>query len=179
MNVNQKIEKLWMNVEKGLGRFSWRFKNGNFTPNQNDINALNGIIQWVNDQRKITLNQNHLFAKLYIYYFNEYLDKYQASVFSDIPQKELSKLLDTPLQLFYQAFVDSLNQNNIYQVMIDNKISMTHPWERTKEEEVSDRLGLKNMSKADREKMTSMPWKYDEVEYQLNKMVTEAINRFQ
>ena len=86
MNIKQ---KLWMNVDAAIQRLSWRLENGAFTPNQKDINSFNGLIQWVNDQRKITIRNNQLFAKLYIHFLNQYLDKYQSTVFDKVAEKEL------------------------------------------------------------------------------------------
>lgn len=179
MSNYQKKEKDWMSIEKSIQRLSWRFGNGNFTPNQNDINALNGIIEWVNDQRKITLNQNHLFAKLYIYYLNQFIDKYQTTVFDTIPQKELSKLLDTPLDLFYEAFQRSLNSNKLMEVLQDNGVELKHPELRTEQELKENSIKLKNINKDDIVKITEDSWTKEEVEANLNKMVTEALNRFQ
>jgi len=168
-----------VNIDNHIQKLSWRFAGGTFTPNQKDVDAVNGIVQWVNDQRRITINQNHLFAKLYIYYFNQYLDKHQANVFDKIPQIELSKLLKTDIDLFYQSFTNSLNNNSDYHIFKDNGITDKHPNFRTEEEAAEDTLKIKNMSKSDISKIKKGVWELEDVKNELNKLVTEALNRFQ
>ncbi len=179
MKIKQKIEKLWMNVDAAIQRLSWRFGNGTFTPNQKDINSLNGLIQWVNDQRKITIRKNQLFAKLYIYHFNQFIDKYKVTVFEKVADKELSRLLDMPLESFYEAFTQSLNDNSDYALFIDNGVDMKHPSLKNDTEIMEERLMLKNMSEDDIKKLKYPVFHKDDVRNKLDLMITEALNRFQ
>lgn len=42
-----------MNLKQAASRLLWRFKSKKaFTPNENDINALNCFLEWINNQKK-------------------------------------------------------------------------------------------------------------------------------
>jgi len=144
-----------------------------------DQQALNTIIEWVNDQRKITLNENQLFAKLFIYLYNQILDRYQSTVFDKIPQVTISKLLKTDLEYFYQAFTDSLNSNEAYHTMKENGIDLKHPAILSDKEKYENDLKLKEMSDSDFDKIAKGTWEIEDVRDELNKMITNALNRFQ
>jgi len=176
MNIKQ---KLWMNVDAAIQRLSWRLGNGAFTPNQKDINSFNGLIQWVNDQRKITIRNNQLFAKLYIHSLNQYLDKYQSTVFDKVAEKELSRLLDMPMDASYEAFTQSLNDNSDYALFADNGVVMKHPSLKNEAEIEQERLMLKNMSEDDIMKLKYPVFHKEDVRNKLDLMITEALNRFQ
>lgn len=144
------------NTDKALDRLAWRFTSKKpFTPNQNDIDSLNVLISWMNRQQSETIKNNHLFAKLYIYNLNQSIRYFEASVFSDIPQKELSRILDLPLANFYSAFHKELQSNNVTRVVED-----------------------KNINKEDLLKELKNKYTLEECTDQLDKMINEALNRF-
>lgn len=107
------------NLKKSVERLIWRFKPDHtgkakaFYPNDNDVKALNTILGWINRQKQETVNNNQLFAKLYIYFLTQSIRYYETDVLDDIPQKELSRILDTPLANFYKAFEVDLHSAQI------------------------------------------------------------------
>lgn len=110
------------NIEKAIQRIAWRFTTDkSFKPNENDIDSVNCLIDWINRQTSETIKNNQLFAKLYIYHLNQSIRYFQTTVFEDIPQKDLSKLLDLPLKNFYIAFHKELHSNLISKVVEDNE----------------------------------------------------------
>ena len=144
------------NFDKALQRIGWRFTSKKpFLPNQQDIDSINCILQWINNQKKEDLKKNHLFAKLFIYNLNQIIRDYDTDVLNDFAQKELSRLLNIPLEAYYRAFKQELDNVQV------NKIVAAH------------KLG-KEVTEAD------LKEKYDikYVENQLNHMITEALNRF-
>ena len=144
------------NIDKAIERLAWRFtaKKG-FTPNENDLSALNSLISWINRQESEAIKNNQLFAKLYIYNLNQSIRYFEASVFDDIPQKELSRMLDLPLKNYYTAFHKELQSNNISRV-IQNK----------------------NINKEDVLKELQDKYTIEECTSQLDKMINESLNRF-
>ena len=72
-------------VKEAINRIAWRFKRGNFTPNDKDINAINQIIDWYNDSQKTQFNANPLFAKLYIYVWMKIMDYDKTNVLDKQP----------------------------------------------------------------------------------------------
>jgi len=144
------------NTDKAINRLAWRFTSKKpFTPNQSDIDSLNVLISWMNRQQDGTIKNNQLFAKLYIYNLNQSIRYFEASVFDDIPQKEVSRLLDLPLKNYYSAFHKELQGNNITRV-VENK----------------------NIPKEDILKELEEKYTLEECTKQLDKMINEALNRF-
>ena len=152
-----------MTIEKALNRLAWWvtpqkdqvgnvfFKN--IKPNRTDLESVNFMIEWVKEQKHKTIQQNELFAKLYIYTYHQFLAYYGGSIFDSIPQKELNKLVSAPLESFYAAFKQKLEDNAIYEI-IDAKNALC-------EADV---------------KRDKFP--IEDVISNLNNMITEAINRY-
>ena len=72
------------NVDKAIQRIAWRFsQEKSFKPNANDVDSLNCLIDWINRQRNETIKSNQLFGKLYIYFLNQQIKKYDTTVLED------------------------------------------------------------------------------------------------
>ena len=61
-------------IANNIKRLSYTIGKGN-KPNANDIEALNGVIEYVNQEKERSLNNHQLFAKLYINAFKDILIK--------------------------------------------------------------------------------------------------------
>lgn len=122
-----------MNIEKSVKRIAWRFQNG-WKPNQNDIDALNDIIDFVNQKQKDQINENQLFAKMYVHIYGEYLKFYKATVFDKAPEMELCKILDTPLSEIIESFRKDLNESERYQIQSSLGFLDKHPATRSEAE---------------------------------------------
>jgi hypothetical protein len=141
-----------MTLDKSVQRLSWQFSRGtSFKPNQNDVDALNTVFEWITSQKEINLLNQQLFAKLYIYQLEQTLRYYDSTVFDAMIQKDLSRILDTPLDAFYQAFHKSLHHNQLKKLKIKDGLSL---------EDIKENYTL------------------EVVKDQLNNMITEAINKF-
>ena len=167
-----------MILEKALQRLEWRFTNGTFTPNQKDFDAVNDIITWINNQKSEAINNNHLFAKLYLYELNRLTELHHTTTFDLLPQKELSRLLNTPLELFYEAFYKNFNNQIQQEVFENNGIEIIPKHQKTEVQLNQERVALRNMSKEDVLKIISEAYTYQEVTEILNNMISEALNRF-
>ena len=107
-----------MTLQKAIENLKRRLSTDkSFTPYPKDRESLNTIIDYINNQMKGNVNNNLLFAKLYIYTYNQFLKYYKSSIFDEITQKELHKLLDTDIELFYKAFKSQLEDNSIYDLI--------------------------------------------------------------
>ena len=158
-----------MNPVKALDRLAWRFGGGSFTPNENDIKAYNDLAQYVEKQEKKQINNNLLFAKLYIYAYAKLLNHYQTNVFDPIPQKELSKVLKSPIEGLFIRFKDVLNESDMYTHLDSKKFVYGHPLtldEKTKESNL--------------EKMQNLPkynsWNLEDVKENLEAQINLVIN---
>lgn len=99
-----------MTLNQAVSRLSWRFsRKGSQTFTEADIQALNRILEYINTTQEKILSENLLFAKLYMAVYKRTIEHYNTSVMDPIPQKELHKFLDRPIEWHYQNFTDYLN----------------------------------------------------------------------
>ena len=145
-------------LKKSAKRLIWRFnlKNG-FIPNNEDKSALNCVLEWINREKEDRLKDNIQFAKLFIYIFNQNIRHYETDVLDSEPQKQLSKILDTPIELFYEAFNRELENVQLKRMM--ERVKKENDTKFT-EQELKEYFD-KSFQKAE-----------------LNHMITEALNRF-
>ena len=152
-------KKFW-DVKRAGERLLWRFGlDKPFKPNADDELALRSVLSWVNRASSDAVSNNQLFAKLYIYQLNQAIRYHQTTVFEELVQLELSKVLDTPLHLFYDAFIADLYGNQL------NRIS----------EVSSQKEKLDVVKYAQRFKET---YSKDFVTSKLDEMIVNALNRF-
>ena len=110
-------------LKKAGERLLWRLsakENGEYTTfkaNENDFNALKTILEHINRQEKISLKNQSLFAKLFLYELTMEIRNYGTTVLNPFPLKKLSSLLKTPLKNFYDAFYQDLMNNQLNQLV--------------------------------------------------------------
>jgi hypothetical protein len=112
------------NLDKAVNRLSWRFSNETtFKPDNNDVEALNTVFEWINHQKKETLNKNTLFAKLFIYHLTMNVRHYETTILNDFPQKDIISLLEKPLDLYFKAFHQDIHNNQLNKLVEFDKIN--------------------------------------------------------
>ena len=97
-----------MTTERAISHFEYKLTNS-WKPTKHDLEAYNALLKYIETKKKETIINNQLFGKLYIYLFGEFITYYNASVFDEIPQKELHKILDTDLRVLVTNLKDKLN----------------------------------------------------------------------
>jgi len=168
-----------MELPKAINRLTWRFsKNASFKPSPTDIEAFNAVLGWVNHQQSKVVQNNQLFAKLYIYFLNKKIEEFGSTVFYSIPEKELSALLDTPLDLFFVAFHQSMHHNIRKNVFEKNGVELNLRSVKSQVQINSERLNLANMSKDDIKKIFEETYDLETVSGELVSMCNEALKRF-
>ena len=79
-----------MNIEQAIEHLSYRMQGKHFNPNAKDIAAMNSIIKYFNAVKVQKIDNNRLFAKLFMELFNGYMWKYR-----DLPyQMCIDKIID-------------------------------------------------------------------------------------
>ncbi|MCP4984899.1 MAG: hypothetical protein GY928_02180 [Colwellia sp.] len=166
-----------MTIKNAVDHFSWKMKNKRgSTPSPSDKLAMNTIMEFVEDKHKKQINDYHLFAKLYITVYAQYLEKYKTTIFDDIPRKELHKLLDRPVSDFVQRFTDRLNESELYSLFEELNINMDHA-SKTKEAEI-DVLEKSLKDEENLDKFTGKVWTFDTVKEQIELQINNVINAF-
>lgn len=111
--------------DKALNRLAYTISNSN-KPNKTDVDAFNNIVKWFNVQESKTIDNNKLFAKLYILFLTQTLRHYKASVFDlSILNTDLHKKLDTDLDMFYFAFREDLIHRQLDLILNNPKGNIT------------------------------------------------------
>lgn len=81
-------------------------KNNIWNATERDKQAIDKIIEFVEDKHKNQFNDYQLFAKIYISFYGELLRFYECTVLDSEPQKAIHKILDTPLEDLIKKFID-------------------------------------------------------------------------
>ena len=163
-----------MTIEKAMQRIVWRVSNGNHTPNQNDVEAVTIVAEWINRQKAQELQQNRLFAKMYVYCFINELQFYQNIKFA---QKKIHEILKTPLIELYGQFKDKLNFIEYNLLLKSLGFCNLHP-ALTKKEQQEKEAVLTRENNETMEKYLLGIWTPEKIEMGLNNQITEAINHY-
>ncbi|MEM6816114.1 MAG: hypothetical protein AAF600_17285 [Bacteroidota bacterium] len=144
-----------MTKKEAIQRISWRFANhSSFRVNEKDIEAWNEIIDYINGQDKEILNNNYLFAKLFMLEYREQLKRYKTDIYDDfIPKKEIFRFLDKPMEYHYERLTEFLNETISERVI----------------EETGD---VKKFYEARQE------LKVEDVKLNMNQIITECLRKF-
>ena len=142
-----------MTIKTALERIFWRFKS--IKGNETDQETLNTLAEFVNDKHTKQLQDNEMFAKVYIFMYSYFLKRYDTDIYDSIPQKELHRYLDQPLERIVTRFKDKLNEKE-YEL----QGTIVHP-----------AIG-KSTSKF------KEVWDYETVKEHLELMINMAINQF-
>ena len=159
-----------MNIKRAIDHFRWKFQNI-WKPTENDVEAINEIMKFVNEKHSKQLENNELFCKLYIKYYGELLKYYRASVFDKEPQKELHKLLDTPLENIIQEFTDTVNEIETFLKMEVAGITEGHKHCKSDKQ-------LKSEKESFKVEMLEPELTFEQARDNLNSMINLALNRY-
>lgn len=171
-----------MTLEKALQRLSWRFSTPKaFTPNENDVDALNKLIRTVNDLKDSKFETNQGFAKLFIFAYAYFVKHYDTDILDDIPQKELSKLLSKDISVLIRRFTDNLNESGKYKSLESLLGESKHPALLSDEDKELRYEKIKSEVDKNPDMINSITedaWKYEDVEDSLKSMIGTALIRF-
>jgi len=163
-----------MTLESCIQRIFWRLGNGNFTPNQKDVDAMTQITEWINREKEIELDNNRLFAKIYTYCFMHEIQFYKDI---DFAQKKMHELLQQDISDHYDLFSKRLNELklNLYKKKIG--LSDKHP-QLMSDEEKSKEEELISANQSELSKYFIGIYSDDKIYKSLNNQITEAINNY-
>ena len=134
-------------ITKAINHFKWKFQNS-WKPTQQDVEAYNQIVEFTEKKHEQQFVDQQLFAKLYIKYYGELIRYYKSSVFDKEPQKEINRILDTPIEHLIQDFcktVKEVEQSRTLEVRGDIK----HPLQWTAEEKANIKLVKEEITEED------------------------------
>lgn len=170
------------NIEKAINRLSWRFKNENVKINESkiiineaDVKAVEFLVDWINQQKKETLKENLLFAKIFCYAFKNELIFYKGD--PKLSQTKIVEQLKIPIEYHYDTIHNILNSFELNRYMEEIGVIQKHPLTRSDEENKKNA----ELFKANNEQIIKKimgTWSIQNVYKSLNNTITECINRF-
>ena len=173
-----------MYINKAVRRMGWRFQQAaktrdkSFKINQNDIDALQSIADYVERTQKEQFQNNELFAKMYILCYMRILEKDNTTVFETFARRKLYGLLKLPISSMIEKFTEFLNEQEVLNLFEELKIKPLHPSILTEKEKANDLERLlkaletpENLQRFNREN-----WDYETVKNCLEIEVNQAIN---
>lgn len=163
-----------MTIKDALQRIKWRFTNGKFEPNQNDIDAFIFIVEWINREKKDIRKENDLFARLYTYALTNEILFYKDL---DFAVKNLKDQLKKPTYDHYQYFHKILNGIEFSNFQKEKGICQKHTMLLTADEENLNKHIISQNQK-EFEKYLNGIWQYEDVEQNLNNQITECVNKY-
>lgn len=100
--------------------------------------------------------------------YQHFLQKYDTHVFDEIPQKELSRILEHPLERFYESMTRTLNESEKYALIAQKRDLNKHP------ANYSNDFTTEELKVIAEDVFTQ-----EEVTANLNTMITQALNNYQ
>lgn len=162
-----------MTIEKAFQRLTWRFSNGTFTPNQNDLDALKFIAKWVNNTKLKEIQENTLLAKVYTYTFMMETLYYKDLKFAQFKMNEISK---KTIREHYDDFAKEVNQMELnkfrYAIGLSDRILDMTPEDIERE----DRIVHEHSE--DLNKLVIGKYSQDKIDKSLNNQISETINKY-
>lgn len=140
---------------------------------ENEIEAINTLVSWINDSKKEYLEKNKMFSKLYIIYFGILIEHYKDIEFA---QKSIHK--DLSENIGFHAYELRNKINNIEFFKFCKSIGLSDKnYNFMSKEEIKDRDLI--ISKNESEYLKNInKWDQESINSALNNQISEAINRF-
>lgn len=164
-----------MTLQQAINRLYFRIENGMPKANENDLEAVNTIVDWVNEMQKKTIAENIPFTKMYVCLFTNYLVFYKDL---KIAQKELHRVLETPTKQLYYDFLNNLNNQELEMFYENLGIEVKHPATQS-EDEKKDAMQKFQENKELFLKHSFGLREFEEVRQNLNIQVSLAFNKYQ
>ena len=178
-----KIKNESMNIQKAIQRIEWRFKNENvkineskITINELDVNAVEFLVEWINNQKRESLTRNELFAKFYVYSLENELEFYKDVEFAT---KRLTEVASQPIENRYDKIHEKLNKIAYKSFCKEKGIIIDHIEKLTlKFEQEQEQKELIKQNEYELKKHALGLLDKSKVFKQLNNLISETINKF-
>jgi hypothetical protein len=161
-----------MKLKESIQRLSFTVSKQN-KPNNTDAEALNKVLEYVNGTIKKEVNENELFAKLYVYLLINETVFYKGNI--DLAQKRINEILRKSLYSLYESHRDNFNAVSFNNYLHENGLSEKHPLTYNDEEQQINK-GLTKLK--DWDFYANGILEPEENEMQLNWLITLTINNF-
>lgn len=97
-------------------------RQGGWKVNEKDIDAFNVLFEYTEHEKKRTVQNNILFAKMYITMLGAFIQNKGVSVFSKEARRDVELRLKMPLTQVLEEFTQILNDGELYYVLDKTRI---------------------------------------------------------
>ena len=161
-----------MKLKEAIQRLSFTVSKQN-KPNSTDAEALNKVLEYVNGTIKKEVNENELFAKLYVYSIINETVFYKGNI--DLAQKRINEILGKSLYSLYEAHRDNFNAISLNNFLTENGLADKHPLTYTEAEQEKNKQ-ITNLK--DWDFYAKGILEPEENEMQLNWLITLTLNKY-
>lgn len=136
-----------MKLQEAIKRLSFTISKQN-KPNTTDADALNSIIEFINNSNKQVVQDNLLLAKMYVFVLKEFINHYQDVNYAS---KQInSDILNKPLEYQLELLTMQLQSNEINQFFKSLDLKPTWVAGQTLDEIViNEEINKESLSKVD------------------------------
>jgi hypothetical protein len=160
---------------KALERLVWRFSQGKaFTPNENDVNALNTLIMAFNEQSTSIQPTSEPFATLYVYCFNQLLEHYDVLPSSELAQEELFNIITNGIEPQIEQMQMIINSKLIDSTTSKAGMSDKMAYEQSQLDKAIDKEVVKTI---DGEKLKNKMVSFDFVKRNIVTQINKVIDK--
>lgn len=168
-------DKKHYNIKRHVDRLYWRLENGQYKPNQNDVEAINNIVDFTNDCLSNELDQNKPFQKLYIHLLGIYMNHYENV---HTAQNKVHEVLGLDIRHQYKKFQEDFNlmEYKDFAKTIGLDVEK-HPLSKTEEEDFEE-LEIIKKNKSKYLEYVFGKWDYKKITQSLNTQMVAAYQQF-
>lgn len=166
-----------MKIKEALQRIGFTISKQN-KPNATDAEAFNKLLWFVNESIEHNPNKNILFAKLYLY---NYRLMYQIYGNDEAVQNRLHRLLELPIDFYYNNVKDTINTFELRDYLNGKGIKSTHLEYLDKpERELIESEAQANIKTLDRKEFIEVADGYDleTIKTNMNALITLALKSY-
>lgn len=178
-----------MEIRKAVQRMGWRFSEAakkedrSFKINQQDLEALESIGEYVEQTQKQQYQDHELFAKLFIFTYKRLFEIEGGNILDNgmtAKRRKIYNLLSKPTHQLVEEFTQMLNESEQYALLDHVQGKISHPAELSEADKVRRGEKLKEALKTpeNKSKLLGEVWEYEDVKQALEAEVNQAINLF-
>ena len=163
-----------MKVNKAIQRIQWRMNEGGWKANENDIEAINSIIDHINDSNRNLVQQNDLFARLFVEVMRRTVSVQGVKFTDKNATRWILEAMEIPFSQHVELLTKELNEQSFFEKLEKNGVEMKHPVLKT------DVQRKKEVDAIHSNYVEVLKDEWDEktVEYFLVSSITHIINKF-
>ena len=140
---------------------------------QEQLDATNTVVGWINDNKKSHLENHKLFSKLYVIYFGHLVTHFQDIEFA---QKEIHKQLSENVQCHAFWLREKINILEFQKWSKSVGLSQKD-YNFMSEEELKERNAILQQHQGAFLRNTNK-WSHEQINTSINNQISEAINKF-